>query len=112
MVLTQTGLFCQLNCMKDPLQDVMGRPRRYANIDGTGELSMGVMLLGFAALSYLQAALPEHSMWRTGFASMAFMYLILVPALALGYWGGKAIKKRITWPRTGYVAYSRGGKSW
>ena len=27
-------------------------------------------------------------------------------------WVPKAIKKRITWPRTGYVAYRVGGKSW
>lgn len=98
--------------MKDELQNYLERPKRYDNIDGTGEISMGVMLLGFALLGYLQAVLPKDSRWRNGFASLLLMYLILIPVLALGYWGGQAIKKHITWPRTGYVAYRRDGKSW
>lgn len=98
--------------MKDELQNYLEWPKRYDHIDGTGEMGMGVMLLGFALLSYLQAALPEGSMWRNGFASLLFMYLILIPVLALGYWGGKAIKSHITWPRTGYVAFRRGGTPW
>ncbi|HZL43191.1 MAG TPA: transcriptional regulator [Verrucomicrobiae bacterium] len=70
------------------------------------------MLPGVALIGYAQASLPATSMWRHGFLSILFMYLILVPALALGYGGGKAIRKHITWPRTGYVAYSGGGKVW
>lgn len=98
--------------MKDELQNYLERPKRYDNIDGTGEMGMGVMLLGYALLSYLLAALPEGSRWRNGFASLPFMFMILLPALSLGYWGGKAIKKHITWPRTGYVAYRRDAKFW
>jgi hypothetical protein len=98
--------------MKDELRNYMGRAKRYDNIDGTGEMLLGVMLLVFALLGYLQAVLPNGSMWRNGFASMLFMYAVLVPGLALGYWGRNAIKKHITWPRTGYVAFSHGGRSW
>jgi hypothetical protein len=54
---------------------------------------------------YLQSILPETSIWMHGWTSMLFMYLILVPVLSLGYWGIKAIKKHITYPRTGYVAF-------
>jgi len=96
--------------MKNELQHYMGRPKRYDNIDGSGEIYMGLMILAFALLSYLQTVLPKDSLWSTnGFASLLFMYLILIPVLALGYWGAKAIKKHITWPRTGYVAYGAGG---
>jgi hypothetical protein len=98
--------------MKNEIQDQMGRPKRYENIDGTSEISMGLMILGFALLGYLQAALPPHSIWRNGGASLLFMYGVIVPALALGYWSRKAIKSRITWPRTGYVAYRRDGARW
>jgi hypothetical protein len=71
---------------------------------------MGLMILGFALLGYLQTVLPKDSMWSTnGFAGLLFMYLVLVPVLALGYWGVRAIKKHLTWPRTGYVAYGVGG---
>jgi len=74
--------------MSDALQDYLRRPKRYANIDGTGEIYMGLMILGFALLGYLQTILPKDSMWSTnGFAGLLFMYLVLVPVLALGYWG-------------------------
>jgi uncharacterized membrane protein HdeD (DUF308 family) len=103
-------LYGKLVCVKDELQNYMARPKRYDNIDGTGEIYMGLMLLGFALLGYLQTILPENSMWRNnGFASLLFMYIILGPVLALGYWGVKTVKKHITWPRTGYVAYGMGG---
>jgi len=96
--------------MKNELQDYMARPKRYDNIDGTGGMFMGLMILGFALLGYLQTILPEDSFWSTnGFASLLFMYLVIFPVLALGYWGSKAIKKHLTWPRTGYVAYGAGG---
>ena len=48
--------------MKDELQNYMGRPKRYNNIDGTGEMGMGIFLLSFALLNYLQTALPAKSM--------------------------------------------------
>jgi drug/metabolite transporter (DMT)-like permease len=96
--------------MKNELQDYLDRPKRYDNIDGTGEMYMGLMILGFALLGYLQTILPKDSLWSTnGFASLLFMYLILIPVLALGYWGSRVIKKRLTWPRTGYVAPGAGG---
>lgn len=90
----------------------MGRPKLYNNIDGTGEMGVGVMMLGFALVSYLQAVLPKDLMWRNGSASLLLMAAILVPVLGFGYWGRQAIKKHITWPRTGYVAYRVGEKSW
>ena len=49
--------------MKTELQDLAARPKRYNNIDGTGEIGLGVMALGFALLgylnSYLRGVLPE-----------------------------------------------------
>src|ERR1039458_3124277 len=35
---------------------------------------------------------------------MLVMYGPVLPVLCLGLWGGMAIKKRVTWPRTGYMA--------
>ncbi len=90
----------------------MGRPKRYDNIDGTGEMVFGLMALGFTLLGYLQAVLPEDSMWRHGFASMLLFFAFILLMVGLMLWVPKTIKKRITWPRTGYVAYRRGGKSW
>ncbi len=97
--------------MNDELQNYMGRPKRYDNIDGTGEMFMGLMLLAFAVSSYLDTILP-NTRWWNGVGSVLVMYGILIPALAFGFWIRRVIKKRITWPRTGYAAYPRGGKSW
>jgi MFS family permease len=96
--------------MNDELQNYMGRPKRYDNIDGTGEMFMGLMILGFALAGYLEAILPENSSrWMHGIV----LYGVLIPVLGFGYWVRRVIKKHITWPRTGYAAYPRrGGKSW
>ena len=98
--------------MNDKLPDYMDRPKRYNNIDGTGEMAYGLMVLGYTLLNYLQAVLPKDSRWRNGFASMALFFAFLLLMFSVLHWGPKAIKKRITWPRTGYVAYRIGGKSW
>lgn len=87
----------------------MGRPKRYENIDGTGEMIVGITLLGFALAGYLEAQLPENSKtWMR----VAVIYASLALALGLAYGTRRAIKGCITWPRTGYVAYPRHGKSW
>lgn len=91
--------------MSDRLQDYLKRPKRYENIDGTGEMCMGLMALGFVLVGYLQAAIPKHSMWGHGLPSMLLFYLILIAVMGLGSVLQKTIKKHITWPRTGYVAY-------
>lgn len=97
--------------MKDELQDYLDRPKKYDNIDGTGEMFMGLMLLGFALVGYLQTILQEHSMrghgfFRFLFSSVGLMYAVLIPVLGLGFVLRRIIKKHITWPRTGYVVYN------
>jgi len=87
----------------------MGRPKRYDNIDGTGEMAFGLMALGYTFLNYVQAGLPENSMWRHGFASMLLFFAGLLLMFGLILWVPKAIKKRITWPRTGYVVLHTDG---
>jgi hypothetical protein len=77
----------------------------YDNIDGTGEMLMGLMVLGFGLLGYLQPILPKDSIWRTNvFCSLVFMYAVLTLVVGPGYWVRSVIKRRITFPRTGYVA--------
>ena len=93
------------------IRDYLMRPGRYDNIDGTGEMTLGAMLLGFALLGYLQSILPKSSIWMRGWPSLLFMYVIVVPVMALTYLGVKAIKRYITYPRTGYVAYRPASRS-
>ena len=87
------------------IQDYVKRPGRYSNIDGTGEMAFGAMYLGFALLGYLQSILPRDSIWRHNLPGLLLMEVVLLAAGGLGWWGSKAIKKHITYPRTGYVAY-------
>ena len=91
--------------MKNNLHDYLERPKRYDNIDGTGEIFMGLMLLGFATISFLQPMLTHNSVWRGGLFGLLFMYLVLAPFLGLGFLLQRLVKKYWTWPRTGYAVF-------
>jgi hypothetical protein len=95
--------------MKDELQNYMGLPKRYNNIDGTGEMIVGLTLLGFALAGYLEALLSENS---PGWMRLVVIYASLALAVGFAYWTRRAIKRRVTWPRTGYAAYPRHKRSW
>lgn len=70
---------------------------------------MGTMLLAFGLLGYLQTSLPEKSIWRANFlCSLLFMYAVLVVVMGFGYLVRRIVKRRITFPRTGYVALGVG----
>ncbi len=90
----------------EQIQKTMMRPMRYEAIDGAGEIACATMLLGFALSSYTYLLVPEPSLWRNGIAWLLFFGGSFGP-----YCIHKAIKKYITWPRTGYVAYRRDTKS-
>lgn len=85
----------------DQFGNLLDRPRRYYNIDGLGELGGSVMCLGFALLLWLLMVSPADSIWHQ-IALFAFVGL----ALLIRY-GTKAVKTRITYPRTGFVEYRR-----
>jgi hypothetical protein len=88
-----------------PLHGHLEWHKQYDNIDGTGEMLMGLMLLGFGLLGYLQSILPKDSIWtKNFFFSLLFMYAVLFVVIGPGYWIRRVIKRRITFPRTGYVA--------
>jgi len=92
--------------MIDKLDDLQCRPKRYENVDGTGELSFGLMILAFALTSYLDPIVHRTGILPRGSAGlMLYMYGILVPFLLLGVFVTRAIKKYITYPRTGYVVH-------
>ncbi len=93
------------------IRDYVRRPGRYSNIDGSGDMFFGVMYLGFALNSYLQSMLPADSIWTHKWHGLVFMQVVLLSVWGLAWWGSKAIKKHITYPRTGYVAYGRNVKS-
>jgi len=87
--------------IQTPIQSLLGRPRNYNNIDGMGEISVGLILLGFALSFWMQIHTALHSLWNRSFASILSM---LALCLALHY-GIKGFKQKITFPRTGFVRY-------
>jgi hypothetical protein len=97
--------------MKDEIQNYMERPKRYENSDGTGEMVYGLMVLGYTLLGYLQTVLPKDSFWKRGSSGMLLFFVVLLPMFGLMLWIPKVIKRRITWPRTGYVKYRVWGKA-
>ncbi|MGA3028181.1 MAG: hypothetical protein ABSF98_25820 [Bryobacteraceae bacterium] len=83
----------------DQVGDLLNRHRFYNNIDGVGELSAGFMLLGFALLQWLQVHAPEGAIWHR----MYVLILYVGGMCAAIHYGTKAIKKHMTYPRTGFV---------
>lgn len=83
------------------IANLLDRPRLYYNIDGVGELGGSVMCLGFALLLWLRMHSPPDSVWHriSFFAFVGLMLLIR--------YGAKAVKTRLTYPRTGFVEYRR-----
>ncbi len=85
----------------DQIGSLLRRPTSYNNIDGTGELGMGFMSLGFALITWLQLHTPKDSLWN----KMYVLFIWVGLMVAIIQFGIKAIKKYITYPRTGFVAY-------
>ncbi len=85
----------------DRIEEYTDRPKRYFNIDGLGEVGMGVICLGFALIGWFQNSMPRHSFWSGGYA---FIFLAVALGLVI-HFGTRIIKQRITHPRTGFVSY-------
>ena len=92
----------------EQIESILNRPKTYYNIDGVGELAMGSMCLGCGLLMWLQAHAPKDSFWH---GMPAFIIYFGLMCLILHY-GPKAIKKRITYPRTGFVEYRSRDSHW
>jgi hypothetical protein len=83
------------------LEKLLKRPRDYQNIDGVGELSMGAFALLYSLLLWLQLHAPATSIWHQMYA-----FIIYWTAMSLTiHYGSRAIKRHITYPRTGFVEY-------
>lgn len=85
----------------DQVGNLLDRPRLYYNIDGLGELGGGVMCLGFALLLWVLMRSPADSVWHR------ISFFVFIGLALLIRYGTKAVKTRITYPRTGFVEYRR-----
>jgi len=92
----------------DRIENLLNRPKAYYNVDGVGELGIGFMCLSFALLGWLQVSSPEHSVWNGMIPFIIFIGLVT----SIIHYGSKAIKNRITYPRTGFVEYRKRDTLW
>lgn len=92
----------------DRASSLLNRPKGYYNVDGVGELGIGFMCLSFAFMQWMQLRTSEYSLWNKPYTVMVF---ILAMAAVIKY-GSEAIKKRITYPRTGFVEYRKRDAVW
>ncbi len=89
--------------MKDDLEKSKQRAFRYWYVDGLAEISMGLIFLVLGGYFWLQTRLASSS-W----ISQLLIVFLMLFILGCGYFSRKAIvaiKDRLTYPRTGYVAY-------
>ncbi len=91
--------------MKDNFGHLMRRPRQYWYADGLPEIAIGILFLVAGLIFSGQAAVPEHSPWKA--LSGLALPILIVGGVWLTRWLVGAAKARLTYPRTGYVAYPR-----
>ena len=87
----------------DQVDRMLARPKIYYNVDGVGELGMGFTCLAFSLLGTMQLHAPKGSVWHSMYLFVIYVGLMLV----IVKYGSLAIKKRITYPRTGFVEYRK-----
>jgi len=92
----------------DQVDSLLKRPKAYYNIDGAGELGMGFLCLGYALLLWLQLHTSKDSIWNQQYVLFIWVGLMVT----MIYFGTKAIKNHITYPRTGFVAYRKQNRIW
>lgn len=83
-------------------KDIARRPVKYWHADGLPELVMGLLWMVWGGAWLFGQTLPRGASWNA--------YWMFVPALlalsgVAAVWTTKALKARVTFPRTGYVAW-------
>jgi len=85
----------------DQIRTLLDRPKLYNNIDGVGELGASILCLGYSLILLLIMRSPAESVWHRS------SFLFFVGMLLLIHYGTKAVKTRITYPRTGFVEHRK-----
>ena len=91
--------------MSDSYKEIEQKTRQYWYVDGTAEIFIGLLLAVTGALVLAMEQLPPGSWQRL--SVVAGMMVIILGGAWLGGKLVRAVKARITYPRTGYVSYRR-----
>lgn len=82
------------------IREYLCRPARYSNIDGVTEMTAGLTWFGFAMVAWVPSLVSKKSAWP-----VIVSWVLLYVWFAVLHFGSKAFKKRVTYPRTGFVSY-------
>jgi len=94
------------------IKDYTRRPNRYENIDGTVEILFGSGCLGGWLAGEIGPHLPATHFWQHNLIGVMIpLYGAFALCGAAAALLNRAIKRRITFPRTGYVVPSKVGKT-
>ena len=93
--------------MDDDIQKAMQRTKRYWHIDGLVEIAFGCVCLVLASFFLIQAVLPQDSL-VSQLLNAGFV-VIIIGSVLISRRVVTLAKERLTYPRTGYVAYKRPG---
>ncbi len=88
--------------MTDEIKKSQLRALQYYYVDGTFEFTFGGLCLLLALYFYVQATLPES--FLSNLLNIVFILVVLGGSFAINRLV-QALKQRLTYPRTGYVAY-------
>lgn len=89
--------------MKDTIEQTIRRTRRYWNIDGLPEFGFGLICLLLGAYFLVQSMLESDSLLYQVFNVLFILIVVggsLISNRLVSY-----LKRKYTYPRTGYVAY-------
>jgi len=94
--------------MNDKFMEVEQRVKRYWYSDGIAELSLGGMFLLLGIYFGLQGYFGEGS--RASVIMQVGLFVIVFAGIVGVQWVVSTLKARLTYPRTGYVEYRKGGQ--
>lgn len=92
----------------EDVQGLLKRPKLYDNIDGSSELMLGCMMIGFTAFQWVGAHTPQESFWNKVYALYIFVALLITALI----YGRNTLKNLVTYRRTGFVRYRKPNPRW
>jgi hypothetical protein len=93
--------------MNNKIQETQNRLIRYDYVDGTPDLAFGGLFLLMTIIYAILAAFPGLS--NSTFSSIIIWVVFAGGGFLIG-WLPQRLKERVTYARTGYVAYRRQGR--
>ncbi|MGC1422425.1 MAG: hypothetical protein WA354_14855 [Terracidiphilus sp.] len=92
----------------EDVQAILERPTLYENVDGSSELMLGSMMIGFTVYEWVGSHARQDSIWNNVFTLLIFATLLVTAIL----YARKAMKSLITYRRTGFISYRKPSLWW